>query len=322
MAIPDYQTIMSPVLRRLTDGRERVTSDLTPDLADEFGLTEGERAELLPSGKQPVFANRVGWATTYLAKAGLIERTGRKRVRITERGLQALRDVDGNGGRVDAAYLKRFPEFLEFAQASRPRENPGARSKPQGGRGPEEKVVSSAERHQFDLPPNEALAASYHALRAALGQELLEHAKRASPAFFERLVIDLLVAMGYGGSLEDAARAVGGSGDDGVDGIIKEDRLGLDFVYVQAKRWGAPVGRPIVQAFAGSLEGQRARKGVLITTSKFTREAEEYVTRIEKRIVLIDGTQLADLMIEHGVGVADVATYRVQRVDADYFGET
>ena len=139
--------------------------------------------------------------------------------------------------------------------------------------------------------------------------------------FFERLVVDLLVAMGYGGSRQDAGQAVGGSGDDGIDGIIKEDKLGLDFVYVQAKRWENPVSRPTVQAFAGSLEGQRARKGVLITTSKFTRDAEEYVTRIEKRIVLIDGEQLASLMIDHGVGVADVATYQVKRVDADYFDQ-
>jgi len=165
------------------------------------------------------------------------------------------------------------------------------------------------------------LEASYQQLRQALAQDLLERIKRASPVFFERLVIDLLVAMGYGGSRRDAASAVGGSGDDGIDGIIKEDRLGLDFVYVQAKRWENPVSRPIVQAFAGSLEGQRARKGVLITTSSFTREAQDYVKRIEKRIVLIDGEQLASLMIDHGVGVTDVATYHVKRVDVDYFGD-
>jgi restriction system protein len=171
------------------------------------------------------------------------------------------------------------------------------------------------------LSPDERLEASYQQLREALAQDLLERIKQASPTFFERLVIDLLVAMGYGGSRRDAGEAVGRSGDGGIDGIIKEDRLGLDFVYVQAKRWEGSVSRPTVQAFAGSLEGQRARKGVLITTSTFTREARDYVTRIEKRIVLIDGDQLTQLMIDHGVGVADVTSYHVKRVDTDYFGD-
>ncbi len=171
------------------------------------------------------------------------------------------------------------------------------------------------------LTPSELLESSYQGLRQALADELLERIEKASPRFFERLVVDLLVAMGYGGSRADAGQAVGRSGDDGIDGIIKEDRLGLDFVYVQAKRWDQAVSRPLVQAFAGSLEGQRARKGVFITTSRFTREAEEYVTRIEKRIVLVDGERLAQLMIDHGVGVADVASYHVKRVDLDYFDE-
>ena len=187
-----------------------------------------------------------------------------------------------------------------------------------------ERRTKGSRRSNFELKrsrPTRRWRRAYQALRSALAQELLERIRHASPAFFERVVIDLLVAMGYGGSHSDAAQAVGGSGDEGVDGIIKEDRLGLDFVYVQAKRWDNPVGRPTVQAFAGSLEGQRARKGVFLTTSTFTREAEEYVTRIEKRIVLVDGEELAQLMIDHGVGVAEVATYQVKRVDADYFSE-
>jgi restriction system protein len=169
--------------------------------------------------------------------------------------------------------------------------------------------------------PQEALEESFKLLRASLAQDLLERIKAASPSFFENLVVELLVSMGYGGSREDAGEAVGRSGDGGIDGIIKEDRLGLDFIYVQAKRWNATVGRPDIQAFAGSLEGQRARKGVFITTSQFTREAYDYVSRIEKRIVLIEGAELAELMIDYGVGVTEVATYQIYRLDADYFDD-
>ncbi len=171
------------------------------------------------------------------------------------------------------------------------------------------------------VSPEETLAASYTLLRNTLAAELLEAVRKATPAFFEKLVVDLLVAMGYGGSVEDAGSAVGGVGDDGVDGMIKEDKLGLDVVYIQAKRWSSTVGRPAVQAFAGSLEGHRARKGVLLTTADFSQEARDYVQRIEKKIVLIDGPKLAQLMIDYDVGVTKERTYVVKRIDRDYFDE-
>ncbi len=308
MPIPDFQTAMEPLLELLGDEREHRQTEAVDHIAGQFGLTSEDRSALLPSGRQTLLANRVAWATTHLAKAGLVERTGRGRIRLTERGRQALRDHSA-GVQIRVPYLNRFSAYLEFRGKS-DRENDLAVEQTRN-----RSVVSD----DGGTSPVEALEASYLALRRTLGQEILDRVKQAPPSFFEQVVIDLLVAMGYGGSYADAAQAVGRSGDDGIDGIIKADKLGLDFVYVQAKRWDAPVGRPTVQAFAGSLMGQRAGKGVFITTSKFTNEAEEYVRRIEKRIVLVNGARLADLMIDHGVGVADVATFRIKRIDTDYF---
>lgn len=308
MAIPDYQSLMLPLLRLLEDGEAHPTKEIVEKVAAEFSLSDEERWQLLPSGRQPLFANRVGWAATYLAKAGLLNRPVRGHVRITARRRQALGD---GPARIDNAYLSRFTEFEEF------RRRPIRRN---GQEAPFLAEMNAVESTQ-PLPPDEMLEGSYQRLRQALAQDIIERIKNAPPAFFENLVVDLLVAMGYGGSRRDAGQAVGRSGDEGIDGIIKEDRLGLDFVYIQAKRWDHPVGRTTVQAFAGSLEGQRARKGVLITTSRFTQDAAAFVNRIEKRIVLIDGEQLADLMIDHGVGVTEVATYHVKRVDDEYFGE-
>ncbi len=301
MGIPDFQSAMLPILRLLADGEEHRSAAYLSSIADACGVTVEERRILIPSGRQPLYINRIAWAVTHLGKAGLVERTGRGRILITDRGREALA---ANPSRIDAAYLKRYPEYVEFRRGSLP--------------------AVTVDGHDAPEPaqtPDELLDASYQTIRQSLALDLLERIKRAPPVFFERVVVDLLVAMGYGGSQQDAAQAVGGTGDDGIDGIIKEDKLGLDFVYVQAKRWNGPVGRPTVQAFAGSLEGQRARKGVLITTSTFTREAFDYVTRIEKRIVLVDGSQLTNLMIDHSVGVSDVVTYHVKRIDADYFGE-
>jgi restriction system protein len=300
MAVPDFQTIMLPLLRSLEGGQERRINDLVEHLADGFNLTPEERAELLPSGRQARFTNRIHWAVTHLYKAGLLDRPGRGRVRLTERGRRVLRT---DPGRIDMALLARYPEYRQFQRT------------PNGAQ-PDGPVAQSNTK-----TPEEMLEASYQSLRSILAGDLLDRIGNCSPVFFERLVVDLLVAMGYGGSRRDAGLAVGRSGDGGIDGIIKEDKLGLDFVYVQAKRWSGAVSRPDIQAFAGSLEGQRARKGVFITTSKFTSDAHDYVTRIEKRIVLIDGEQLAQLMIDHGVGVADVALYHVKKIDTDYFEE-
>jgi len=301
MPVPDYQTIMLPLLGLAGDGKEHTLAEALDLLATTFGLSDRERSELLPSGSQAKFDNRVGWARTFLKKAGLLESTGRGRFRITERGLGILKSTPA---RIDNKLLSQFPEFLEFRTRNAKPDN-------------REESDEGAARQTGT--PQEILESSYQNLRAELAEELLGRLKTSSPRFFERMVVDLLVAMGYGGSRQDAGQAVGRSGDDGIDGIIKEDKLGLDAVYIQAKRWDNTVGRPVVQSFAGSLEGQRAKKGVLITTSQFSQEAKDYVTRIERKIVLIDGEQLADLMIDHGVGVSEVATYTVKRVDLDYF---
>jgi restriction system protein len=270
-------------------------------LADSFQLSPEDRSELLPSGRQFRFDNRVHWARSYLKQAGLLQNTGRGKFRVTERGLNVL---NTNPQYIDQVYLQQFPEFLEFKHRN---------NKP-------ETAVEEIEPETTQTP-EEVLEASYQSLRNKLAQEIIERIMTCSPRFFERLVVDLLVRMGYGGSRKDAGRAIGQSGDGGVDGIINEDRLGLDVVYIQAKRWEGTVGRPVVQAFAGSLEGFRAKKGVMITTSAFSKDAVDYVGRIEKKIVLIDGEQLAQFMIDYGVGVAEMVTYTVKRIDLDYFDE-
>jgi restriction system protein len=302
MAVPDYQSIMLPLLRLAGDGQEHKFSEAMESLAKEFGLSEQERDELLPSGAQTKFGNRAGWARTYMTKAGLLVSPGRGRFKITERGLGVLKT---NPERISAKSLRQYPEFVEF----------------QGTHRQEREPQEQEQEAESEQTPAEALEASYVNLRKALAQDLLDKVKSCSPVFFEHLVVDLLVAMGYGGSRKDAGQAVGRTGDGGIDGIIKEDKLGLDAVCVQAKRWDGTVGRPVVQAFAGSLEGVRAKKGVLITTSQFSGEAEDYVGSIEKKIVLINGEQLAQLMIDHNIGVTELATYALKRIDNDYFGE-
>ncbi len=299
MAIPDYQSFFLPVLRLASDGKEHSTAELRERIATELKLSPEEIAQKLPSGAQTVFANRIAWSVVYLAKAGALERIKRGVFRITDRGRELL---GLNVPKLTIKHLAVYPEFVAFQKG------------PQKG-GQDEQGGD----HEKPETPEEQLANAYKVLRDALAADLLEAVKKAPPSFFEEVVIDLLVAMGYGGSVEDAGKAVGNPGDGGIDGIIKEDKLGLDFVYVQAKRWSSSVGRPLVQAFAGSLEGFRARKGVFITTSSFTQDAREYVQKIEKRIVLIDGEQLAELMIDHNIGVSVFQTYEIKRLDSDYF---
>ncbi len=301
MAVPDYQSIMLPLLRIAADEKEHRLSEVTEALARQFNLTDQERKELLPSGRQARFDNRVGWASTYMKKAGLLESTGWGRLCITQRGIDILKS---NPETLDSHYLKRFPEFTEFQNLSK-----------------SDKKHDESDENEPDQTPDEILDSSYQALRADLAQELLDTIKKCSPKFFENLVVDLLVAMGYGGSRSDAGQAVGQSGDGGIDGIIKEDKLGLDAVYVQAKRWEGTVGRPVIQAFAGSLEGHKARKGVVITTSQFSQDAREYIKMIEKKIVLIDGRQLMELLIDYGIGVAEVKSYTIKKIDLGYFGD-
>lgn len=312
MNIPDYQTLMLPLLEALADGGEHLVRDVREKVAARFALGPTEREALLPSGKQPIFDNRLGWAKTYLSKAGLVSSVRRGVYQITDRGRSV---VESRPEHVDAAYLGQFPEFEEFRRKSD--EEPGdAGSPPKANAVPFDVAFTPA-----TSTPQESMDSAYHHLRRALEAELLAAVKGASFRFFERLVVELLVKMGYGGSLKDAGKAIGRSGDDGLDGIIKEDHLGLDAVYVQAKRWENTVGRPEIQAFAGSLEGARGRKGVFITTSTFSADAREYVSRIEKKIVLVDGQQLTSLMTDFNVGVTLVSTYEVKRVDGDYFSE-
>lgn len=311
MTIPDYQSLMLPLLQALADGREHLVGDVRESLAAQFRLGAAEREALLPSGKQPIFDNRLGWAKTYLAKAGLVASVRRGVYQLTERGRSVLASKPA---RVDSAFLTQFPEFQEFQRKADDASLDGAGTPPR--RSSEDVTQPSGA-----ATPQESLDAAYHQLRGALEAELLAAVRGASFRFFERLVVELLVKMGYGGSLKDAGKAIGRSGDDGLDGVIKEDHLGLDVIYVQAKRWERTVGRPEVQAFAGSLEGVRGRKGVFLTTSTFSSDAREYVSRIEKKIVLVDGRELAALMVDFGIGVAPVVTYEVKRVDTDYFSE-
>jgi restriction system protein len=297
---------MLPVLTLLGDGQvRRVVPDMTDSLGDQFRLSTEERQQLLPSGVQATLVNRTHWAVTYMAKAGLIERPTRGRVRITDRGRSVL---DAAPSRVDVAFLRQYPEFEEFRAKTRHH----AGSRPTG-------PVIDGEQN-----PEELLYLTYEALRQSVEAEVLDRLQ--SDAFsweaFEDLVVQLLGEMGYGSSTEETSRRVTKrSGDDGIDGVIDQDKLGLDAVYVQAKKYGpgTKVGRPALQAFAGSLEGQRASKGVFITTSRFSDEAEDYVRRISRRIVLIDGPSLARLMYDHGVGVRSRRSLEVKRVDDAFF---
>lgn len=297
MPIPTLFDLTLPLLEILNDSNEHNKNEVVELLAIKFQLTEAERKELLPSGIQTRFNNRVDWARAELKMGGLLESTGIKRFRITLRGLQVLKD---NPTRIDRTFLKQFPDYRYSKQEIKQNEK--------------EEVEQSQ-------TPQEILESNYQALKRNLAQDLLNQMKRCSPRFFEQLVVDLLLAMGYGGSRADAGEVVGRSGDGGIDGIIKEDKLGLDFIYVQAKRWEGTVGRPVVQGFAGSLDERRARKGVMLTTSQYSQDAKNYVGRIGKTIVLIDGEELAQLMIDHGVGVSEVATYTVKKIDLDYFEE-
>jgi restriction system protein len=296
---------MLPVLKLAADGAEHKFSHAVELLAEEFSLSTKERNELLPSGSQAVFNNRVGWARSYLKQAGLLSSPKRGFFTITPKGAALLAK---NPERVDISILEQYPEFLEFRNRKKDK---GENEKPE-----ETSAVSASSQ-----TPEDALASAYSTLRKDLESEILSSVKEASPSFFERLVVDLLVRMGYGGNRQDAGKALGKSGDGGIDGIINEDRLGLDVIFIQAKRWEGTVGRPEIQKFAGALQGQRARKGIFITTSSFTKEAQEYASLIESKIILIDGDNLSRLMAEHNVGVSTVGQYEVKKLDSDYFNE-
>jgi restriction system protein len=305
MAVPDFQSLMLPVLRAAADG-DIAAADLRNLVASELQLTDVDLSEMLPSGRQTTFANRTAWANVFLQRSGLLEKVSRGVYRITDEGRKVLAE---RPERVDMRFLERYPAYLEWRQRS-------VGIKPVKG-------VQAAGPAAEDQTPEEQIEASHTALAAALQSDLLERVREMSPAFFERLIIDLLIAMGYGGGRAEMGHAIGRSGDGGIDGMIKEDALGLDIVYVQAKRYadGNTVGRSEVQSFAGSLDGVGATKGIFFGTSTFSQGARDYVGRISKRIVLIDGAELARLMLQHNVGVRTRTTYEVKKVDEDYFTE-
>ena len=303
MTIPDYQTVMLPLLNLAADGEEHRLRAAIEELAAHFNLTEDERKELLSSGSQATFDNRVGWARTYMKKAGLLQSPRRGFFQITDQGMQALKQKPEM---INVKFLEQYPEFLEFKTKSNTKSTVIET----------DTTVPTEER-----TPREVMEDAYVTIRSGLLSELLEQIMNSSPSFFERLVVDLLVRMGYGGTRKEAGKAVGGSGDEGIDGIINEDRLGLEVVYIQAKRWQNTVGRPEIQKFVGALHGQNARKGIFITTSGFSNGAIQYAEGLSDKVVLIDGETLANLMIDHGVGVALEEAYEIKRVDSDYFNE-
>lgn len=302
MSIPDYQTIMLPLLKFASDGQEHSTREAIEALAQTFKLSEEERKALLPSGQKALFDDRVSWARTYLGKAGLLESPRRSFFQITQRGRAVLAE---NSAKIDTKFLEKYPEFIEFFKG--------------GSKNSKEEIGQIDDKGTAQQTPEELLEYSYQKIRQDLAQELLNRVKNNSPSFFEKLVVELLVKMGYGGSRKDAGEAVGKSGDEGIDGIIKEDRLGLDVIYIQAKKWEGTVGSPEIQKFVGALLGKHANKGVFITTSTFSKEASNFASKVANKIVLIDGQQLAQLMIDFDVGVAKVSSYEIKKLDFDYF---
>lgn len=303
MAVPDFQSVMLPFLQTLQDGQERTMREVTETLAVHFKLTDKDRQEHLFSGPQPVFYNRVAWAKTHLKNAGLIDNPTRGKVSISEAGKKVLEQKPVT---VNCKFLKQFSTYLKFI----------GQTPSEVGEETEDSVLESTKT------PLELLDSSFNTLRKATTGELLARLKACSPAFFEDVVVRLLRAMGYGGVTGDSS-VTGKSGDGGIDGIIKEDKLGLDVVCIQAKRWDdAAVGRPVIQQFVGSMDYIRAKKGVILTTSQFTKDALEFVDRIEgKKVVLIDGPKLANLMIEHNVGVNPTKLYELKEVSNDFFDE-
>ncbi len=300
MSIPDFQSFFKPLLEIAADGKEHSIKDAISIIANQMKLTEDDLKELLPSGTQTKFRNRVSWAKSYFIQAKVLEPSKRGFFNITERGRELLKE---GHDRIDIKILNQYPEFVEFHT-----------SKISEHSTPNESGIS-------DETPEESLQKAYQNIRNDLASEILSRIKNNPPHFFENLVVDLMLALGYGGSRTDAGESIGQSGDEGVDGIIKEDRLGLDVIYIQAKRWEGTVGRPEIQKFVGALHGKRAKKGVFITTGRFSNDADEYVKTIDPKVILIDGRTLSELMIDFNLGVAISANYEIKKIDNDYFEE-
>lgn len=305
MTIPDFQSLMLPLLRFYADGKEHTNRESIDYLADQLKISSEQRKELLPSGRAPVLDNRIAWARTHLKAANLLENTRRGVFRISNRGKEVLKS------KPEKISMNLLMQFLEYADwRGMHRKNQEKRQS-----GEVQLVIESS------TTPEEQIEQAYENLKNNLASVILSQLRGSSPSFFERVVVEVLVKMGYGGSLKDAGEAIGKSGDEGIDGIIKEDRLGLDIIYIQAKKWESTVSRPEIQKFAGALQGKRARKGIFITTSDFSQSAREYVSAIDSKIILIDGQRLAQFMIDFNVGAITEATYELKRIDADYFSE-
>jgi restriction system protein len=299
MGIPDYQSFMLPLLKFASDDKEHTLKETYERLAQEFNLTPEDKNALLPSGTQQIYKNRIGWARTYLSKAGLLESNKRGYLNITKRGKDFLAR---NPQKILNKDLEQFTEFLEFKSR---------------------KITAATtnDKSISEETPEEVIENSITELNSNLASELLVYLKDVSPNFFERLVVELLVKMGYGGSRKEAGEVIGKTGDEGIDGIIKEDKLGLDVIYIQAKRWENVISRPEIQKFVGALQGKRAKKGIFLTTSHFSKEAIDYTRMIDNKVILIDGSELASLMIENEIGVTTINTYFIRRIDTDYFLE-
>lgn len=301
MAIPDFQKLMLPLLKSVGDGEMHSISATHDTLAGQFKLTDEEVNQYLPSGSQKIFYNRVYWAKAYLKMAGLVENIHRGHFKITEVGTEILSRPLTD---INIKFLKQLPSFVE-----------GIGKK-------EEKESNSVVESDATKTPEEILAANFLEIRKTLSLELLSKVKNCTPAFFENLVVELLVKMGYGGSFKEAGKATRLTNDGGIDGIIKEDKLGLDVIYIQAKRWDTQaVGRPDIQSFVGALDGQRANKGVFITTSRFADSAIEFVKTITKKVILIDGELLTNYMVDYNLGVSTFTNYELKKIDHDYFGD-
>lgn len=300
MEVPGFQDITLPLLKFAADGKEHTTPEAIEAIAKAMNITEAQRRELLPSGRQTRFENRVRWAKKYLREADLLESPRRAYFKITKHGLEVLKNPPK---RIDIKFMMKYPKFVDFRKRSKAK-------KPQ-----------KHQVHDESLTPEESVEEAHQKLRDELEQELLTHISKCSDSFFETLVVDLLLKMGYGGSRKDAGKAIGKSGDGGIDGIIKEDKLGLDAIYIQAKKWSNPVGRPEIQKFVGALKGRRAQKGIFITTSRFSSGARQYVKNIDLRVILINGEELAQLMMDHDVGVTTRSVFPMKNIDSDYFEE-
>jgi restriction system protein len=301
MAVPDFQSFFKPILEIAADGKEHTIKEARDKVKAVMKLTDEDITEMLPSGTQSKFDNRLSWSVSYFVQAKVLERPRRAYFKVTDRGRELHKK---NHEKIDVSVLKEYPEFLEFHSS---------------------KSSTSCNTHEVELStnltPEEVLQQAYQSIRNDLANEILQKVKSNSPAYFENLVVDLLVAMGYGGSRADAGQSLGKSGDEGIDGIIKEDRLGLGVIYLQAKRWEGTVGRPEIQKFVGALHGKRAKKGVFITTGRFSNDAMDYVATIDPKVILIDGRSMVEYMIDFNLGVSTATTYEIKRIDSDYFSE-